>query len=325
VCSRVLWRSAALALAAALAAASASAEELAAYGGTSHATDDLDSYAWQLEYRQRLARFAAASFSYLNEGHLGAHHRDGGALQLWAVMPRIGPQLELAFGAGAYLYFDTQIDDSATGYRDSHSIGEIYSASLSWYPRPQCFVRLNVNQVRAGNLDSRAYLIGAGYVLESFDRQLGSSGDSRVPPRDELGVFVGQTVSNTASSEKSTNFGIEYRRHSSRYLALSAGWLNESDGADGRHNGVLGEVWLVHYFGDGRLNVGLGAGPYVSLGSHDTADGRAAPTLVGVISMTAGWRLGRSALVRLSWHRSFTQDDQDRDVVTLGAAYLWGS
>jgi hypothetical protein len=66
------------------------------------------------------------------------------------------------------------------------------------------------------------------------------------------------------------------------------------------------------------------AGPCFSLGSRDTLDGRTAPTLSGVGSMTAAWRPGVSGLARLSWHRTFTQDDQDRDVVTLGVARLWG-
>src|SRR4029077_18416261 len=79
---------------------------------------------------------------------------------------------------------------------------------------------------------------------------------------------------------------------------------------------------LVHCFVAGRFDVDLGAGPCICLGAHDTPDGRAAPTLSGIASMTAGWRLGRSGLARLTWHRSFTQDDQDRDVVTLGVGWV---
>ena len=36
--------------------------------------------------------------------------------------------------------------------------------------------------------------------------------------------------------------------------------------------------------------------------------------------MTLGWRFTRSLLVRAVWHRGFTGDDQDRDIITLGLA-----
>jgi hypothetical protein len=48
---------------------------------------DLDSAgrsaSWQLEYNEGMGEHFAYSISYLNEGHLPAHHRDGHTVQLW--------------------------------------------------------------------------------------------------------------------------------------------------------------------------------------------------------------------------------------------------
>jgi hypothetical protein len=43
-----------------------------------------DTYSWEAGFRQGLGRYAAWSFSWLNEGHIPDHHRDGPLLQAWA-------------------------------------------------------------------------------------------------------------------------------------------------------------------------------------------------------------------------------------------------
>jgi hypothetical protein len=37
--------------------------------------------------------------------------------------------------------------------------------------------------------------------------------------------------------------------------------------------------------------------------------------------MTVSWRMSRSLALRINWHRGFTGDDQDRDVVTAGLGW----
>ncbi|HEY5103364.1 MAG TPA: hypothetical protein VII70_11325 [Steroidobacteraceae bacterium] len=40
------------------------------------------SYTWGIEYRQPFSEHLSASFTWLNEGHLVNHHRDGQAVQV---------------------------------------------------------------------------------------------------------------------------------------------------------------------------------------------------------------------------------------------------
>jgi hypothetical protein len=84
------------------------AQELSVLGGWAGERVFGDStYTFKLDYRQHLARNLAASVAYINEGHVPAHHRDGNAGQVWAIVP-FGPRFNLSAGAGAYFFYDTQ-------------------------------------------------------------------------------------------------------------------------------------------------------------------------------------------------------------------------
>ena len=250
-------------------------------------------------------------------------------LQLWA---RTGPWLDrfdFAFGAGPYAYFDTQTSSNTEGYDDHHGVGLILSGAVRYSLTRNWFAMLQFNQVIVpGDIGTRTLLLGTGYrleeVLEKLNRATGAGAPEGVSAAaNELGVFVGTTVVNTLTSERSTNFGLEYRHRSARHLELSAGLLDEGDGLDGRHLGVTGEGWLVQEFASRQLMVGLGLGPYFVLQRYHTADGRTAASVVGLASMTASWRMSRSLALRLTWHRSITSDDQDRDIVTAGVAWRY--
>lgn len=315
----------------------ARAEELAVLAGMTLPEDHLfdpyfpneretSSYAWQIDYRQSLSRYFDASFAYINEGHLLAHQRDGGAVQLWAVTPQ-WHRLALSFGVGPYVYFDTQQADGPPWFKNSHGVGEIYTGSLTYEARRGWFARLSANEIHTpGDVDTHMVLLGVGYHLD--DLFVGHAGEPDGPDavsgRNELGVFGGQTVDNDVRSPGSMSFGVEYRRRATEHVELSADWLNEGDGLDGRHNGIVAAVWLVKGLFVPQFSVGIGAGPYVSLQAYRASDGASAPPAVGMAAMTMSWRLARSLLARLTWYRGFTQDDQDRDVITLGVAWTWG-
>jgi hypothetical protein len=303
-------------------------EELAGLAGETE-RDNARSYAYELEYRQELFSHAGASFTYLNEGHLLGNHRDGVALQLWIVSPRWSG-FDLALAAGPYVYFDTRSEASTVGFSDYHSVAEMYTASLSYYWSSNWFLRLNLNQVIApGNLDTRTLLLGFGTRLDSLASRLGTSSDGDAaspsdPGPNELGVFGGQSIINSDDPSRTSNFGIEYRRRMARHVILSAAWLNEAVGPDGRRNGLSNEAWLVTRLHQHVLSVGIGAGPYVALQRYRTADGRSGGTLQGLASMTVSWQLSHRWNVRARWDRVFTQDDQDRDIVSIGVGYSWG-
>jgi len=312
-------------LAAGTVLSSARAQDLALlYGRTDG--DGQNTYAWQMEYREPLLPYFDASFSYVNEGHLFHHQRDGGAVQLWAVTPRWRDRLEFALGVGPYVYFDTQYVARPPWYRNYHAIAEIYTGSLTYEVTEDWFVRLNLNAVHApGNLDTRQLLLGVGYRLGATS---GSSDTETSPQINQLGVFAGQTSENnyytSYDNESSLTYAVEYRRALTSHIELSGAWLSEDDGPDGRRNGVLGEIWLVNRLSR-RLAVGIGTGPYYALKGYRGDDGLRAARLAGIVSMTASWQFTRSLSARVIWHRGFTHDDQDRDIIMGGLAWSWGS
>jgi hypothetical protein len=300
------------------------AEEISLLAGVTDTDDHISgTYAWGLEYRQPLLAHLDASFGYLNEGHLPDHHRDGGMLQVWATTGGWRDRLVLSVGAGPYWYFDTQSDDNFQGYRNQHGVGAVLSARASYSLSYQWYVLLDANQVVLANPGTRSLLLGVGYRLARSPglewQQADQSGGSAAPGlRNEAGFFAGETTLNNLSSNKSTDFGFEYRRRCTSHLELSASVLEEATGAVQSHASMLGEVWAVQDFFDGRFVAGLGAGPDAALSAYRTADGRSGASVVGLASMTIGWRFTAPVVLRASWHRAFTNDDQDRDIITLG-------
>jgi hypothetical protein len=300
------------------------AEELAALGGaTLGAAADSPTYAWALEYREHLLLHLDASFGYLNEGHLTGHHRDGALLQLWATTGGWLNRLHLAFGAGPYAYFDTQSDPNSLAYNDWHGVGLVLTGYASLDLSARWSALMEINQIIApGDGNTRALLVGVAYRLDSFIEQLQhTQPDSVADVPSEIGVFGGQTIINDLHSERSTNFGVEYRHRTARHVELSASFLDEADGPSGRNAGVTGEIWLAQDFLSRRLMAGLGIGPYVSLQKYFTADGRTGASVIGLASMTVSWRFTRAFAVRCSWHRGITTDNQDRDILTAGLAW----
>jgi hypothetical protein len=58
------------------------AQELALYAGPLRG-EHSHSYAWALDYTEGFGRYLAGSITWLNEGHIPDHHRDGPTVQLW--------------------------------------------------------------------------------------------------------------------------------------------------------------------------------------------------------------------------------------------------
>jgi len=300
----------------------ASAEEISLLGGLTDTDDHTHAtYAWGLEYRQRLLENLEASFGYLNEGHLPSDHRDGGMLQFWVTTGTWHDRFSLAFGAGPYVYFDTQFHYNYQGYLNRHGVGAIVSGRASYALSPQWFAFVDFNQILAADPGTRTVLMGVGYRLERLPTLDGPHADEAggtAALRNEVGFFIGQTVLNDLSYHKSTDFGFEYRYRCLPHLEFSTGLLEEGTGAVESHASLTGEIWATQEFLDQRLAVGLGTGPDVALNAYHTADGRTGASIVGLVSMTASWRFTRSLALRLNWNRGITSDDQDRDIITLG-------
>ena len=303
--------------------APAAAEELSLLAGVTD-TDDHTSgtYAWGLEYRQGLLAHLDASFGYLNEGHLPNHHRDGGMLQLWATSGAWRDRLAFAVGAGPYWYFDTQFQQNLQGYINQHGVGAILSVRATFALSRRWFALLDANQVMLANPATRIILLGLGYRLEdspaALQWQRPAPTDGAAGSNNEFGFFVGETTLNNLSSNKSPDFGFEYRRRWASHVELSTSVLEEGSGAVESHASAIGEVWATQDFLAGRFGAGLGVGPLVALSAYHTADGRRGSSVVGLASMTLTWRFAHALALRASWHRAFTSDDQDRDIITVG-------
>jgi hypothetical protein len=318
----------ALVLTGTLACPRAGAEELTVLAGVTDSDDHTSgTYAWGLEYRQQLLTDLDASFGYLNEGHLPGHYRDGAVLQLWGhTLWR--QRFDLALGAGPYLYCDTQTyPNGGERYSDYHGVGAIVTGSLGYSLSRDWFARLELSQVIApGNVGTRTVMLGVGYRLQPLIDSLKHSAED-VPlaadpdAANELGVFYGQTIIDGQHADASGTFGVEYRRRVGRHFELSASVLEAGDGLDGRHTGMMGGGWIVQGFFSGRLVMGLGLGAYLGFQSYQTIYHTTAASAVGLAAMTASWGFTRSLALRLVWHRGFTGDDQDRDVVTLGLGW----
>jgi hypothetical protein len=303
----------------------AACEELALLGGFTDPAQSTQSYAWGFEYRQHLLSHLDASLGYLNEGHLPDQHRDGALVQLAITSGAWQQRLHLSLGGGPYLYFDTRDWETIAGYDDRHGVGLILTGRASFDLSSRWFALLELNQAivpHDGN--TRTLMLGFGYRLDTFIEQLArrSPSDGIADVDNEVGIFTGQTIINDRHSERSTNFGVEYRRRiGHHHVELSASYLNEADGPDGRNSGVTTELWVVKDFLSRRLSAGLGVGPYIALQRYVTADGRPGESVIGLASMSLSWRFNRAMAVRLTWHRGVTTDDQDRDIITAGLAW----
>jgi hypothetical protein len=110
----------------------ASAQEFSVLSGPL-VSDSQNSYSWEANYREGLGRYAAWSFSWINEGHIPNHHRGGNATQVWGRLPLWNDRLELSAGAGPYRYFDTTAARAGGSYSNTRDWGALWSVRAAYY------------------------------------------------------------------------------------------------------------------------------------------------------------------------------------------------
>lgn len=285
---------------------------------------DEDTYSWQATYREGLGRHAAWSFSWLNEGHIPNHHRDGQVVQLWGRLPLRENRLELSAGAGPYRYFDTVAAEAGGNYSDTHGWGLVLSLRAAYYFDNRWIAQLQLNHVQAyRGPDTTAILFGLGYQLEApggpGPRERAEVRSSKVTG-DELTLMLGRSILNSFESETSSAAGLEVRHGLDRYVDLSASYLHEAGRTHSRRDGLAAQVWLTRAFFDDRLALSAGVGPYVAISQNDdlaarrTGDGRVS----GLVSVSASYRFDARWLVRLTWNRVATRYDRDADLLMAG-------
>ena len=116
-------------------------------GGLIRSHEDRNtSYSWQISYMEGIGDHFGWSLSWLNEGHMPNHHRDGPTLQLWTRKSILNRKLLLAAGAGPYLAFDTNNEPDGN-FRDKRNAGGVFSLAAIWNLESRWFIEARVNTV----------------------------------------------------------------------------------------------------------------------------------------------------------------------------------
>lgn len=312
-----------------LLAFSGHAQELTLFaGGVTESGTKEGSPMWAFEYQQGMGENMAASFSWLNEGHVPGHHRDGQSVQIWGRANMLQRRLSLGVGVGPYRYFDTTVSFAADGYANKHGWGSVASLAATYYTDSRWLLRLRANRVVVRNsIDTTSVMLGVGYQLEPVSER----GPLSLPPyqsgkttSDEITVFLGRTIVNSYESENGSARAVEYRHGLARHVDVTVGLLNEGDAGLVRRRGAAAQIWAVReaLAGD-RLTLGIGLGPYRAIDRYHgpAALEGTASKFSWVFTATASYRFDRHWAARLSWNRIATTYHRDTDLLLFGIGY----
>jgi len=328
------WRRRLLTLAAsalAMLAAHAGAQELVVLGGL-HTNppvpgedDRSDAYAYV--YQQNFAEHWYGTYTYLNEGHLGAHHRDGHSFQLWWRYLMLDRRLALSLGAGPYLSFDTTNPQPDGGHVNQHGVSMLASAAATWYVGGAWLLQARFNRtVFASSFQSNTLLLGVGYQLDRGDRP----GPFLAPPTayeaiapNELDVMLGGSIINSFEHDTALAGAVEYRRRLWRYVDGTVTYLDEGSSDVLRRAGVATQAWITGTFLRNHLTLGVGLGPYyaTSLINRGPDPDPSPSRWAGLLTLSASYRFNDHWAARLSWYRAMTGYNRDADVFLTGVGY----
>lgn len=303
-------------------------DELIGLGGMVRDSDSKErSASWQLEYNQGLGEHFAYSISYLNEGHLSAHHRDGQTVQLWTRTTLFDQRLSLGVGLGPFYYFDTVAAKSGASYANDHGWGGNLSLTATWYPSERWLLQLRSNFIETSSgLDTVSALVGIGYQLETAperEERASKLSEAKKATPNQVTVYLGQAIVNSFSSEQSVATALEYRRRLWPFVDGSVSWIYEGDKRLTRRNGLSTQLWAVKDFLDERLALGIGAGTYFSVDHYHNQNGKQEKTraVSGIVTMTASYRFHPRWSLQSSWNRIVTNYSRDTDVILAGLGY----
>ncbi|MFC4338741.1 porin family protein [Cupriavidus numazuensis] len=289
--------------------------------------DDDRSAVYAYSYQQNLTDNWYATYTYLNEGHVSGHHRDGHSAQLWWRWLTPGRQLALSVGAGPYLFFDTTEAQDDGSYRNHHGVALQASAAATWYVSGgPWMVQARFNRTQAwSSFSSNTALLGVGYQLDHGRRDGPFIAGTRTTALtgDELTVFLGARIVNSFESETGFAAAAEYRHGFWRGVEGTISYFSESSSDLVQRRGVAAQAWLNGGFFDDRLTLGVGAGPYYATTLHVRGpDAEASPSRwSALLTLSASYRLSSHWLGRMSWNRVMTGYDRDADLFLAGVGY----
>lgn len=306
-------------------ASSASASELYALGGAMHSLSPSDtSYSWQIEYRQDILKHLAGGISYLNEGHIRGHHRDGYSPQLWVRSELLAYRLTVAAAAGPYFFLDTVNNPlTARGFTNDHGLKAMVSLALAYHLQDDLIFEVRSNWVAGDQgFNTLSVLGGIGYHFDPDLEPVDAMKDHRDGANNEITVFGGRTIVNSFRSQESLAIGVEYRRRLLRHLEWTIGGIHEGDTRLSRRDGLVTQIWPNQDLLEGLFSVGAGIGPYLDVSHHDNAlNGDDDRRVACLLTLSGAWRMTPHWSLRLSWNRLVTSNDRDTDIIMGGLGF----
>lgn len=293
-------------------------QEFYLFGGISRDRDrsSLNSGAGALSYFEEVSKNLLLSFTWLNEGHLGSHHRDGPVFQLWYRHYLLNKSLSLEAGAGPYVFYDTirRADQTI----NSRGVAPAFSLATTLHFNNNWLLQLRGNLISSGHdIDTLSLMLGLGYRT---DFVVSSPNDTKKTRQSgsELALLAGQTADNSYSHGHKMALALEYRLKISRLFEWTAGWLNETDESLIGRYGPYTQIFIGRTLFDPRLAFGLGAGPYLAFDNRSSEDDS---TVAVMLTMTGSFQFAPSWAARVSWNRVSTHYHSDADVVLGGISY----
>ncbi|MDO8738039.1 MAG: hypothetical protein Q7J17_03570 [Candidatus Deferrimicrobium sp.] len=305
------------------------AGEISVLGGATESINTGErSYAWQAVFRHDFLRNFAASLSWINEGHLEEHKRDGFAAQGWGRVLLLDNRLSIGVGAGIYHYFDTK-PLPAGNHENVHGWAPVYSFAATYYTGRPWFAQVAVNHIHPeSDLNSNIYLVGVGYRLWEEAASPSGPGEGDHPAKTtgyEVMPFLGQVVVNRPDNDPGIGSGIEFRIGIDKHLDWTATWLNEDVPGTFHRAGLGTQIWLVDAFLARRITLGFGAGLYSFVDREPPSDSGAGSRLdiAGLLTVTTSYRFSDRWFTRFNWNRVMSNDSRDTDLFLLGLGYRW--
>ncbi len=323
---------AAVAVLAASAPVRAAEAELDAFAGALNSTaSDARTSTWAIEYRRELSAHFAASFSWLNEGHLPFNHRDGQAAQLWWRSSAPDGGFVLEAGLGPYRAYDgTWLQHGY--YPDvAHRWGALASAAVDWYFDRRWFAYLRFNRVEMiSDFESNGVAAGIGYHFGATGGGAGAAAgaDRGEDSAWEADLLYGTRIPNSHPTPHDPSASWGLRRRISDYASVSVSGLSVGGQDFDWHRGVTVQGWLEHRLTP-ALSVGAGLGALVTKipptppGYDPNVRGlmlnnSSLPWLVTAV--TASYDVSSRWTVRAVWDR-VAGGFSDCDIYLLGAGY----
>jgi hypothetical protein len=312
-----------------LAGARLGAQELSFLDGVAtESSAKYSSTSWEIDYRQDLYKYFDASLSYINEGHVPDHNRDGTAWEAWLNGPLFHDRISLSLGAGLYYFFDTETLPLG-GTEDVHGSASIVSFSATGYFSDRWFCRFMVNRITpTTDIKMATASVGAGYWFGPHRRPLGGEPNKDAPEKEyvtdsQFTVFGGKSVVNAISNPAAWGAAAEYRQGLIPHLDGTVSYIYEGDPKIANRSGIALQLWPVNTFYDESTSVGIGVGPYIFIDRrHPSTNGRINPAAVSpLISLTVARHLSDHWIARIVWDRVTTSYNRDSDIFLLGFGY----